>query len=346
MLHSNNNLLAIQQYNNTTMIFLLHGNHSFLRKGAKDEIVRNYRATDGNDVNYLSIKSSKDTENLNHLKSKLTTESLFGEKELVVVRLEETLDEPFITYLSHLSPRVTILIEVSVKLLATSKLLATVKKLDGEIRLFDMTAAKSKEALRTATRNYLAEEKIQINGYLLNKLIDYSQGDWWLVFTALDQATLLLKTLGRTQSDEQIAELWDIPEEQSIFRLFDAIGRGDQNGAISLLYEKLGKDQTKAGTEVESVLGFTSLMARQLRQLLAVKEEVNLSEAQKEWGIPVFAFSKLKSQASNFSVDLLKNAYWKLTEIQQKAKSGLYSPLLLVDFFVIYLISKRLPVRS
>jgi len=271
----------------------------------------------------------------------LTTGSLFGEKELVIARLEESLSETIISFLSNLSPNLSLLLELPVKLPSANPLLKTIKKLDGEIRLFEMTAAQSQEALKVAGREYLLQEKIELSGYLLNKLIDYSQGNWWLVFTALDQAILLTKNRGEKLSDEQLAELWDIPEEQSIFRLFDAIGRGDQTGAISLLYDKLGKDRSKTAEEVESVLGFTNLMARQLRQLIAVKGGIGLKEAEKEWSIPGFAYGKLKNQAISFSEGLLKNAFWKLTDIQQKAKSGLYSPLMLVDFFVIHLISQR-----
>ncbi|MFH1182816.1 MAG: hypothetical protein V1690_00960 [Candidatus Moraniibacteriota bacterium] len=339
-------------------IILLHGNHSFARKIAKTKIIRDYRTSKSENISFIKFSETANPENQNRLKQKMTTSPLFAEEELVVVtfladvktsrkkKINFASFDSIIPFLASVSEDITLLLDMPVKLPAACKLLTTIKKIGGEIHLFELTAAKTKDALRSAIRGYLAQEKIIINWYLLNQLIDASQGDWWYVFSALDQAVLLLKSLGKKQDDDQAAKLWDIPEEQSIFRLFDAIGNGDQAGAFSLLYEKMGKDKTKTGTDVESVLGFTSLMARQLRQMLAVKEGVSLQEAQREWFIPGFAYGKLKYQAANFSEDLLKSAYWKLAEIQEKAKSGLLSPLSLIDFFVIHLISKRFTRRS
>jgi DNA polymerase III delta subunit len=334
-------------------ITLLHGNHSFTRKIAKNKIIQNYRLSKSENISFIKINETANSESQNQLKQKLTTGSLFTQEELVVVtfldaaktsrkkKINFATFDSIVPFLASVSEDITLLLDVPVKLPVAGKLLKTIKKIGGEIRLFELTAAKGKDAVRTAIREFLAQEKISIDWYLLNQLVDFSQGDWWYVFSALDQAALLLKSLDKKQDDDQVAKLWDIPEEQSIFRLFDAIGNGDQAGAFSLLYEKMGKDKTKTGTDVESVLGFTSLMARQLRQMLAVKEGISQQEAQREWFVPGFAYGKLKFQAANFSEELLKEAYWKLTEIQEKAKSGLLSPLSLIDFFVIYLISKR-----
>lgn len=334
-------------------LHLLHGNHSFLRLQAKKEAIRNYRLSKNENVNFLKVSSEENAEDLNSVKQKLASNSLFAAEELLVisfsasVRVSQRKKKDFwgadivLPYLSKLPSNLSLLLDVSIKLPAASKLLAGVKKNNGSVQLFELPSAKNRGSLQSAIRDFLSENKIEIDSSLVYRLIEQGQGDWWFVFSALEQAVLLLNALGKKRDDDYIAQLWNIPEEKNIFRLFDAIGNGNQKEAFSLLYANTGKDGARADTEVETVLGFTSLMARQLRQMLAVKEGMNLVEAQKSFQVPGFAYGKLKCQVVGFDTGLLVNTYRKLTEVQEKAKSGLWSPLSLVDFFVIYLISHR-----
>lgn len=316
-----------------------------MRKKAKEKIIRNYLEKDGNKVSYLNLGGSKSVENQNRLKQKLTTGSLFSENELIAVSLADKIDNAVTAYLSDIPVNITLLLEAPMKLPSSGPLIKSVKKLGGEIQLFEIAVAGNKEALRTAVRNFLIRNKIEIDAGLINRLIEQGRGDWWFVFTALEQAVLLIRSRVETHCNaslqKDIAELFNLPEEKNIFRLFDAIGNGNQAEAFSLLYANTDRDRKKADTDVETVLGFTSLMARQLRQMLAVKEGMSLPEAQKIFQVPGFAYEKLKRQVTGFDTTLLVNAYQKLVEIQEKAKSGLWSPLSLVDFYVIYLVSHR-----
>jgi len=334
-------------------LILLHGNHSFLRKRIKEEIIEDYLKSTGNNVNMINISDINQKVIEAKLKQKLATDSLFAEKELIVICLNQAAkttreksktansEKLIIPYLDNLPPGISLLLEVPIKLPKSSLLLKIVSKNGGNIQLLELPPAKDKSAILQAVKEFLANEKVSIDRYLVNQLIDASQGDWWYIFTGLAQAALLIKSQDKKEDNEQVAQLWDLPEEKSIFRLFDAIGKGDQAQAFSILYENLSQDKVKAGSDVESVLGITSLIARQFRQMLAVKDNISVQEGQKEWQIPAFAYAKLKFQASFFSFELLMAAYGKLADIQEKAKSGLYSPLSLVDFFVIYLISHR-----
>lgn len=322
-------------------IILLHGSHSFLRVKFREKTIQNYREKKGDRIIYFNLGETEGIENLNKLKQKLTTGSLFAEDELLVVNLADKINNSIIDYLAGIPTNITLLLEAPVKLPASEALLKSIKRLEGEIRLFEIAAARNKEALITSARRFLTDNKVEIDLNFINRLIEQSQGNWWFVFSALEQAVLLLRALDKERDDECIARLWDMPAEKNIFRLFDAIGNGNQAEAFSLLYVNTENDKMKTDTAVETVLGFTSLMARQLRQMLAVKGGASLSQAQKEFQVPNFAYGKLKHQASGFDITLLVNAYQKLVEIQEKAKSGLWSPLSLIDFFVIYLVSRR-----
>ena len=335
-------------------IILLHGNHSFARKRAKRDIVA--KLTKNNKI--VSVSSFSVSPGLNpknivfqQILQRLTEDSLFAQNEIVAVNLlpknkptrgKYNADVKFLLpLLSKIPANITLIVDASAELSKSSELLTEIKKLKGDVQLFKLPPVKDKSALYAEVKKFLTEEKVIIDGYLVQKLIDDSRGDWWYVISALEQAVLLSRSRDTRISAEEISSLWDLQEEQSIFRLFDAIGNGDKVAALKLLYESNSKGSLKTGTDVERALGLISLLARQIKQLVAVKGNLTSAEAQKDWQIPVFAFSKLKHQASYFSLVHLSEAYEKLAELQEKAKRGLYSPLSLVEFFILYLISHR-----
>jgi len=335
-------------------IYLLHGGHSFARKRAKRDIVDKY-AAQGASVNSFTVPAEAGVKNpvFEVIRRKLTGQSLFAQQEAVAVNFlapEKTgpgrraawpvpTAEPIIPFLARIPSNVTLILDVPVDLPQSADLLKAVKKLAGDIRPFKLPPLKDKSAILGEAKKFLAEENVQLDNYLVQRLVESTQGDWWYVFSALEQAVLLNRS-GEPPT-ENLLKLWDLQEDQNIFRLFDAIGQGNKASALSLLYENGVKAGLKSGGEVEQTLGFVSLMARQLRQLIAAKSGLDAAAAQKDWQIPFFAWPKLKQQATHFSTEFLAQAYGKLAELQEKAKRGLYSPLPLIDFYVLYLISHR-----
>jgi len=340
-------------------LYLLHGNHSFARKKAKENIVKNLSEETEQNITYFIVPFGVGQSNsiFPKIRQKLIGESLFAQKEMVVVDSlvpEKSVSVEFITpFLPRLSPNISLVLNIALELPKDSELLKTVRKLGGDVQLFKLSPAKDKSALLAEAKIFLARENVPLDSYLIQKLIDAGGGDWWYVFSALEQVVLLyharvVKTpayqsvrqnYASLQGD--ISELLDIQEEKSIFRLFDAIGRGEKARAFNILYENSARSDLKSGKEMETTLGFVTLMARHIRQMIAIKGGVSSEDAQKIWRVPIFVFSKLKYQASFFNSEFLGLAYEKLVDLQEKAKSGLYSPLSLVDFFVFYMISHR-----
>jgi len=334
-------------------IILLHGNHSFARKRVKGGIIAKLTENKNVGVSSFSVSPGLNPNNIvfQQIHQRLTEESLFAQNEVVAVNLlpenkttrgKYNADVKFfLPLLPKISASITLIVDVPAELPKSSALLTEIKRLKGDIQLFQLPPVKDKSALYAEAKKFLAEEKVVIDGYLVQKLIDNSKGDWWYVLSALEQAVLLSRSKDVRISAEEIGSLWDLQEEQNIFRLFDAIGNGDKAMALKLLYESNSKISLRSGKDVESALGLVSLLARQIKQLIAIKGNLTSIEAQKDWQIPVFAFSKLKHQASYFSLMHLSEAYERLTELQEKAKRGLYSPLSLIEFFILYLISRR-----
>jgi DNA polymerase III delta subunit len=339
---------------NNMSIHLLHGGNSFARKRAKKYLVDKLCEPGIRPASfYVPANAEPRNPVFDSIRQKLTGSSLFAEKEIVSIvflapeklgrgRARQDKGTNLVAiqpFLGLLPPNLTLIIEVAADLAKSTPLLKLVEKMHGEVQAFKLPPLKDKETLFQAIRNYLTQEKIQIEPHILTRLVMASQGDWWFVFTALEQAVLLNRD-GKLRSDN-LLKLWDIGEDQSIFQLFDAIGRGDKAKALTILFENNAKKSLKTGQEVEQALGLISLMARQLRQLVAVKSNPDSATAQKVWLIPFFALPKLKQQAAHFSSEFLAQAFEKLVEVQEKAKRGLYSPLPLLDFYVLYLISHR-----
>jgi len=334
-------------------LIFLYGNHSFARKKAKENAINTLYGEKKRDVTSFSVSvgTGRDNGILSKIRQKLAGQSLFARQEIVVVNLggDRTNSAPageFIRpLLSRIPSNITLILDIAADLPRSSKLLKTVKKLGGDIQSFKLPSVKDRSSLFVEVNKFLAREKVNIDSYLVQKLINAGGGDWWYAFSALEQAVLLshscLETQNRILTETSLQELWDLQEEKSIFRLFDAIGRGEKAQAFNILYENSAGSGSRSGKEIETTLGLITLMARHISQIIAVKGGVSPGEAQKIWRIPTFAFSKLKHQASFFSLDFLKLAYEKLTELQEKAKSGLRSPLSLIDFFVFYMISHR-----
>jgi len=335
-------------------IYLLHGGNSFARKHAKKNLIDHLRES-GASLTAFHVPPGADEKNpvFDALRLKLSGSSLFGGNEIVAAsflaqdkpaRGRSRQDggiktDPILPWLKLAPSNINLIIEIAAELPKSSPLLKAVEKLHGETQLFKMPPQKSRDALVQAARAYLAQEKLAIDPYLLTRLIEAGQGDWWFVFTALEQAVLLSQ--GGKMRPDDLLKIWNLSEDQNIFKLFDAIGSGNKAGALTLLFENNIQKGKQSLQEVERALGLISLMARQLRQLIAVKSLRDSAGLQKDWQIPFFALPKLKQQAACFSLEFLTQAFEKLAELQEKAKRGLYSPLPLLDFYVLYLISHR-----
>jgi len=330
-------------------IFLLHGNNSFFRKKKKRAIIQSWMKDKASRLVtsfYLEAESQKEKEERGRIGQKINVTPFFVEKELLIITLgpKKSLElEKFVAgLLNRLPSPIDLIIEAEYHLLVSSSLLKEALKQSGcQVIDFKLPPRKNRLAFDAEVRTWIKEQELNLDWPVVNQLINSSQHNFWFVFTALEQAAALQKRFPGKNISSRAVELWNLDEDKSIFWLFDAIGRGEKAKALDLLYSINSRNIFRSGEDVKSVLGFSTLMARQLRQMIAVKEGISQKIAQTEWQVPPFAFNKLRYQAACFSLDFLGEAFLRLVKLQQNAKRGLASPLWLLNFFVLYLISHR-----
>jgi len=335
---------------NKKNVFLLHGNHGFFRQKAKEKLITSLKESNTTDISTFELGAVLQKEVKNRLEQKLSSSSLFSSPEIVVLKFSrnstsnkgkkilEAWGKFIISHLENLPPDIFLIIDSFFKIPKSTPLYKKIEKQPGSaVKLFELKKKEGRTKLNQFVQEYLRREGIKINSQVLERMTGAGREDWWYTFTALEQASTYLRGKNKEQDDEAIENLWDEDKEKNIFWLLDYLGKGEKIRALNLLYEILQGD--KSPKETEAAIGLTTLMGRHMRQLLAVKENISSKEAYKEWQVPYFKFNEMKYQADNFSLSFLKSALWKLSEIQEQIKSGLYSPLSIVSFFAFYFMS-------
>ena len=120
--------------------------------------------------------------------------------------------------------------------------------------------------------------------------------------------------------------------DDNIFNLVDAVGIKNKKLSLQLL-----QDQLASGAHEMYIL---SMLIRQYRLLLCVKEMVQSQKTKKEisffLGIHPFVAQKMIQQSQNYSLDQLKMIYRLLTSIDIQLKKGSVKDkgVILFDLFV------------
>ncbi len=347
-------------------IFLLSGNNSFFRRKEREKIIQEFQSLEKGTVFRFNLTPGSPEELKTRISRKIRSYSFFQEKELILIKVELPerktsqgkkgardkvssgkkkmgfFHESFVASLILKIPKhITLIIEIDGVLEKNSILKNLFEKIS-DSQTIDFSTKKGGEtiAIRSLVNNYLLQEKITISSALIEELINKNKDDYWSIFNSLEQAVLLFHAKDKNDNlNDSLANLWELREEKKIFSLLDAIGRKDQKNALSLLYQIISENTIRFGGEIPAVLGLVSLLKRQITQLLALKENISPQEATKKWGIPPFAYTKTQYHSSLFGEQFLCSAYEGLLNIQQKAKSGLNSPLPLLDFLILRLIS-------
>jgi len=334
-------------------IILLAGNNSFFRKKEKDKIIDSFRKEKGNGVSFFALNPNSSEELKAKISQKIKGFSLFAEEELIVIKVEKSekkagtkkkeplFCESFLASLCLLkASTIQLLIEIDGEIREKDILVPALSKIGGTTALFfNINPKEASGDLRNSIREYLSKEKISVDNFLIEKLIMVNGGDFWGVFSSLNQASLLFHAKNQSQGEEDLITLWNLKEEEKIFALLDAIGKKDQQRTIGLLYKIIQENTLKFGDEKKAILGLISLLRRQIKQMLSLKGNLSQEEAFKKWKIPYFAFSKVKFHSSLFAESFLLKSFDSLVSLSEKVKSGQNSPLPLLDFLVLRLIS-------
>ncbi len=135
-------------------------------------------------------------------------------------------------------------------------------------------------------------------------------------------------------------------ESKDVFRFVDTIIEGKIKDSLYLM-EKIAQEEKNQGSdEVSVALSLLGLLAFKTNRLLALKNIDNPQEAQRKLGISPYFFQPEKNQSNRFSQASLFKLFKKIVMAQQKAKSGLYSPLLLVTTILFAFSTERQKPQS
>ncbi len=124
-------------------------------------------------------------------------------------------------------------------------------------------------------------------------------------------------------------------DNRDSFQFIDAVIDGKIKISLYLL-EKIAKEQKiQESDETKIALGLLGLLAFKINRLILLQETENAQMAQKKLGISPYFFNHEKEQSSRFNRKTLFELLKKTVIAQDKAKSGLYSPLslLLIPIF-------------
>jgi len=332
-------------------VVLIYGNHDFLRSTAKQKFLNSLKEKNNLTVTKFYLNSDPNKEVESAIKQKLLNSSLFATDEAIVLKLLPKEDrkqklslkiwDEFISEcIPQIPENITLLIDVTYKVAKSSKVYKMVSEINGIIKEYHLKENEKIFKLRDFINSFLRKEEIKIDRILIDKLISTSQGNWWYVFNALEQAAIYLNSQKKKEDNEGIEKLWSEIQEKNVWHILDSVVKGEKTKVFNLLYELL-QEENRGLTEVEATLGFISLLARQLRQLLALKENTPSKEAFTDWRVQYFMYDKTKYQAGKFSDKFLAESFLKIADTQEKIKSGQYSPLSIVDFFLFYFMSHR-----
>ncbi len=173
-------------------------------------------------------------------------------------------------------------------------------------------------------------EMEKIDRFLVEKLKNGAGSNPDYIISALDEGMLLSKALPAENINSRLETVWNLKDEKTSFQLIDAVISGNLKESLSLFEQTSTESKLKGQDDTTFVLSFLGLLIFKIVRLLSLKEINSPAEAQSKLNIPPYFFSQEKQQSENYGLTSLLTLLKKTVALQQKAKSGLYSPLLIL----------------
>lgn len=175
-------------------------------------------------------------------------------------------------------------------------------------------------------------KKAQIEPEAVRALAVYVGSNLRLLDNELEK--LAIHAQGRPITMQDVHRLVSYVREESVFRFVDALG--EKKGALATsLFHQLLEDNR----EMSQILPLLSMIVRQFRQLVQVKElteqGVEQLEITKILHLPYASLvGNLQRQARNFTIEQIEDIYAKLQQIDVGIKTGRAEGELALDLFI------------
>lgn len=241
----------------------------------------------------------------------------FAQLRMIVVTQADKLfteSDALMRYLEQPSPT-TVLVFIADKFDGRTKVYKAAQKAGAAFRF-----ARPKPSEMPGLVKQRAERRgVKIEPAAVRMLIDAVGADLGAADRSLELLELYRGEEERAVDADDVATVIFAAKEESVFELVDAIGTGDREGALALLYRILVVQR-------EPALRVLALVARHYRQLLTTREMLDRRVAPAEMasvmGLPPFVVDKLRRQASRLSVDGLVKGHALIKAADRQLKGG------------------------
>jgi DNA polymerase-3 subunit delta len=321
------------------MIIFLYGEDEFRSQEKLGEIRKKFLEKNSSGPGPSSFDFGEDKNiQLSQIKEAFNSKSLFGEKQLIIVK----------NLLSEAPKNITqgILIFLkSLKDIAEDKNSVIVfwekGKINEKSELFKFLIKNSKSQKFGVLSGvklsqwiffklHEANDKVSLSPKAAEKLAAYANGD---LFNLSNEILKLasFKNSGAI-SEEDIELLVKEKVSTNIFEAIEALSSGNKKTALKLFHDQLQKG--------EDPLYILAMYVYQFRNFLKVGEyyfegERNSEALSRKTGIHPFVARKILGQIHRFSLDKLKDIHKRLQKIDERAKTGKGDVKVELDRFIV-----------
>lgn len=304
------------------MIIFLYGQDTYRSREELRKIIEEYKKANPDWLDFVRIDASKEeVDFFEQVHRSADTISMFNQGKLIIIEniflANREVQDNILDFLKKRNfekdKDITIVFwadEVNVK---------------NNLFKFLKSKAKSQEfkylkgnQLRNWIKNYINQEKGEIENSALEKLIEYADSDLWRMNNEINK----LLNYSRTIKKENV-ELLVKPEiDLNIFEIVDALGHKNKNKVLKLFKQYLEKREDEAY--------LLAMFIYQIRNLIKVSSGGKLD-------MHPFVIRKTRQQVRNFKWDDLKKIYYQLMTIDLDIKTGRTDPKIALEMFVVSL---------
>lgn len=193
---------------------------------------------------------------------------------------------------------------------------------------------KLKGAALTRWVEFFARKRgYRIPSPLIQRIVDLAGSDLLSIAAELEKLFLYSGAEKRI-SEKNVDDLVRNSRQHGIFELIDSIGKRDRGAALHSLANLLGMG--------EHPLMIVSMLARQSRQVLIVKESVrsgnSARDACRAAQVPPFMQEAFVRQAQMIDLDVVRKMHTALHEIDRRLKSSYADARTLLEVFICTLV--------
>lgn len=308
------------------MLILLYGEDSFRSRQKLKEIIEKYQAKHQSGLNLERF--SDDGLDLDKIKEKIESISMFDEKKLIVLENifnHKDFQEKFFKYIKENKLKDNQ--DVIIVLFQEGKL--SVSRIKNKLSMSEEFSLLSGPTLTNWVKREFQKNKIEISSDALKKIIAYVGNDLWQMSGEINK--LMSYKKGKEIREDDIDLLVKANLDTNIFKTLDALAQKDKKTALKLLHEHLEQG--------ENEIYLFSMLVYQVRTLLKLKDLMERGipyySLAKKSGLHPFVIKKSSQQLRNFTLEGLKKIYCQLLEIDFKIKNGLIDSPTALDLLVI-----------